>query len=116
MAGMAETLSQRITGNTQRFVPVPVDRVIPQLSRGLVTLTVAELRAAAPEIFSGLTGHDQVTVALPLAEIVQQLSPAHYTRRVQKLTQVPAEVAPVFSPNGGGVTVSKPAPKPAPGK
>lgn len=114
MAGMAETLSQKITGNTRRMVPVPVDRVIPQLSLGTVTLTVAELRTYAPEIFGGLAGHDEVSVALPLGEIVQQLSPAHFARRAQKLTEVPAEVAPVFSANGGGATVSKPTAPSAP--
>jgi predicted regulator of Ras-like GTPase activity (Roadblock/LC7/MglB family) len=121
-AGLPEALRHKVPSNPDQFIPIPIDKVIPQLGEGQIVITAAELRECSPDHFAALVGHDDLSVTLPLAEIVKQLSAAHFTRREQQRTEVPDEVAPVFAPGSSGATVpkavtavtAKPAPTPRP--
>src|SRR5438045_862907 len=47
-------------------ISVPLEKVLAQLSRGVVKISFGELRLAAPSIFSTETDRDRVLVPLPL--------------------------------------------------
>jgi predicted regulator of Ras-like GTPase activity (Roadblock/LC7/MglB family) len=102
-------------------VALPVEKILSQLSRGVVKITFGELRAAAPGVFLSQADRDQAEVILPLAGILSQLNPALLARRsVQNQVQVPEEVSSPFGENGDGLIFSigpnknQPAPPPAP--
>src|SRR2546425_11678063 len=74
-------------------IAVPLEKILAQLSRGVVKISFGELRLAAPGIFSVETDRDRVLVPLPLEDILSRLNPALITRRrVQKQIEVPAEI------------------------
>ena len=94
-----------------QYVAVPVEKILPQLALGSVSLTLGELRAAGPEgLFGVVNGEEQVPVALPLGEILRQLNPALLPRRTQqRRVEVPDEVSNIFGQKGQAVSVSAPA-------
>src|SRR5204863_8238255 len=104
-----------------RTVPVPLEKILAQLSRGLVTITFGELRHAAPDVFASEPDKDKALVPLPLAEIVSRLNPALITRRrVQRTVEVPDHISSPFDAQGNGLVfstgpskASAPAPAPA---
>lgn len=106
-AGLPEALRHKVPSNPEQFIPIPIDKVLPQLGEGQIVMTAAELRECSPEHFAALAGHDDLSVTLPLAEIVKQLSPSHFTRREQQRTEVPDEVAPVFAPGVSSTTAAR---------
>ena len=112
VAGLPESARHAVAAVPNQFVSIPVDHLLPQLGLGNVTLSVAELRVFAPNHFSSLSGHDQTAVALPLVEILRQIPPARYARRNQKRIEVPDEISALFSADGKGLSVSKPAATP----
>src|SRR6266536_1800894 len=84
-----------------RTVPVPLEKILAQLSRGSVTITFGELRNAAPDVFAPENDRDKVMVPLPLSEILSRLNPALITRRrVQRTVEVPEEISSPFDPHG----------------
>ena len=88
-------------------VALPVEKILSQLSRGVVKITFGELRAAAPGVFLSQADRDQAEVILPLAGILSQLNPALLARRsVQNQVQVPEEVSSPFGENGDGLIFS----------
>src|SRR5204863_4586885 len=90
-----------------RTVPVPLEKILAQLSRGLVTITFGELRHAAPDVFASEPDKDKALVPLPLAEIVSRLNPALITRRrVQRTVEVPDHISSPFDANGNGLVFS----------
>jgi predicted regulator of Ras-like GTPase activity (Roadblock/LC7/MglB family) len=105
-ASLPESISHKVPANPDQFVPIPVERVLPQLSQGQVVLTAAELREYAPDFFSALAGHDDIAITLPLGDIVKQLSPEHFGRRSQRRVDLPTDVVPVFVPGTSGVNVA----------
>src|ERR1051325_3657020 len=118
-ASLPEAISHKVPANPEQFVAVPVDKILPQLARGQVVLTAAELLECAPDYFAALAGHEEVPLTLPLGDIVKQLSAEHFARRNQRRVEVPEEVTSVFAAGGKGLTVSKaaapgPAPRPQP--
>ena len=113
VAGLPESIRHAVAAVPNQFISIPVDQLLPQLGQGSVALTVAELRVFAPDHFSSLSGQDQTAVALPLVEILRQIPPARYARRNQKRVEVPDEISALFSADGKGLSVSKPA-APAP--
>ena len=108
-AALPEAISHKVPANPEQFVPLPVDRILPQLANGQVIMTAAELLECAPDYFSALAGHESVEITLPLGDIIKQLSPEHFNRRDQRRVEVPAEVTPVFNGGANGVSISKPA-------
>ena len=78
-------------------VSVPLEKILSQLSRGVVKVCFGELRQAAPEVFTVENDRDRVLVQLPLAEILARLNPALITRRrAQRQVEVPADVSSPF--------------------
>ncbi len=120
---LPEPLRHKIAGALHELVPVPINKVLPQLYRGSVSVTVKELREYAPELLASFHGHDDIPVTLPLADVLRQIDPKLLPRRgSQKRIEVPNEVAPIFTQTSDGMTViaQPPAavpqtPRPAPG-
>src|SRR3974390_782522 len=78
-------------------ISVPLEKVLAQLSRGVVKVSFGELRQAAPEAFTLENDRDRVLVPLPLGEILARLNPALITRRrVQKQVEVPDDISSPF--------------------
>lgn len=95
-------------------ISVPLEKVLAQLSRGVVKVSFGELRQAVPDIFTAENDRDRVMVALPLAEVLSRLNPALITRRrAQQTVEVPAEIASPFDLNGGGFFSYAGSPAPA---
>ena len=86
---------------------IPLEKILSQLSRGVVNITFGELRHAAPELFDGEADRDRVLVPLPLGDILSRLNPALITRkRVQRQVEVPADISSPFSARGNGLMFS----------
>lgn len=91
-------------------ISVPLEKILAQLSRGMVKISFGELRQWAPEVFSQEDDRDRVLVALPLGEILPRLNPALIQRRrAQKHVEVPQEISSPFDPTGPGL-LNPPAP------
>jgi predicted regulator of Ras-like GTPase activity (Roadblock/LC7/MglB family) len=83
---------------------ISMEKVITQLSRGVVKVSFGELREAAPEVFSTRNDRDQVQLVLPLNEILARINPALLPRRQdQKLIAVPEDVSSPFGNRGQGL-------------
>jgi predicted regulator of Ras-like GTPase activity (Roadblock/LC7/MglB family) len=102
-------------------ISIPLEKILAQLSHGVVKVTFGDLRQAAPDLFTEATDRDAVLVPLPLGEILSRLNPSLITRRrVQKQVEVPAEISSPFDPRSQGLFFSvgpaKPdsAPSPTP--
>jgi predicted regulator of Ras-like GTPase activity (Roadblock/LC7/MglB family) len=112
-----EALRHKIAGALHELVPVPISLIVPQLQRGVVTVTVKQLRECAPELLASFQGHDEIPVALPLSEIVKQLPSSAYTRKEQqKRVKVPEAVTAIFTQTETGefTTTAQPTPPPTP--
>jgi predicted regulator of Ras-like GTPase activity (Roadblock/LC7/MglB family) len=78
-------------------ISVPLEKILAQLSRGVVQIPFGELRHAAPGLFTPEDDRDRVLVPLPLGEVLTRLNPALITRRrVQKQVEIPAEICSPF--------------------
>ena len=85
---------------------VPLEKVLSQLSRGVVQICFGELRQAVPDMFTPENDRDRVLIPLPLSEILPRLNPALITRRrVQKQVEVPVEVLSPFDQRNRCLTV-----------
>jgi predicted regulator of Ras-like GTPase activity (Roadblock/LC7/MglB family) len=98
---------------------IPLEKILAQLSRGVVKITFGELRQAAPDLFTEEDDLDRELVPLPLGEILSRLNPALITRRrVQKQVEVPADISSPFDQRSQSLIFSvgpaKPEPAPAP--
>jgi len=92
---------------------VPLEKILSQLSSGVVKISFGELRQAAPDLFSAETDRDNVPVAVPLAEVLSRLNPALIRRRrEQKLVEVPADIQSPFNRHGQGLVLSTSPPLP----
>lgn len=99
LAGLPLELQARVTNaEAGAFtVMIPLEKILSQLSRGVVQLSFGELRQAAPDFFTMENDRDRVMVALPLGEILSRLNPALITcRRVQRHVEVPEDIASPF--------------------
>jgi predicted regulator of Ras-like GTPase activity (Roadblock/LC7/MglB family) len=122
LAGFPLELQPRVrqTDVGESCVSVPLERILAQLSTGVVKISFGELRQAAPEVFSPESGCDRVMVTLPLADVLSRLNPALIVRqRVQRRVEVPADISSPFDLNGQGLVFStgpsKPGAAPATG-
>ena len=92
---------------TDLTVSVPLEKVLSQLSRGVVKISFGELRQAVPQAFAAANDRDRVMVTLPLSDILAQLNPALITRRrVQKQVEVPEEISSPFEPENHSLIFS----------
>lgn len=88
-------------------VPVPLERILAQLSRGSVKISFGELRSAVPEAFADDASQDKVLVPLPLGEVLSRLNPALIQRRrTQRTVEVPADISSPFDPESQGLIFS----------
>ena len=86
---------------------VPLEKILAQLSSGVVKISFGELREAAPDLFTSEDDQDRVLIPLPLAEVLTRLNPALIMRRrEQKLVEVPAEIHSPFERHGQGLAFS----------
>jgi len=86
---------------------VPLEKILSQLARGVVTISFGELRHAAPDLFDSEPDRDRVPILLPLSDILARLNPALITRkRAQRQVEVPAEVSSPFDSLGRGASPS----------
>ena len=78
VAAMPVELQQRVLMDRVGDVSIafPLDKILAQLSQGLVRVTFGEIRQAEPVAFSGGAERDYVMVNLPLNELVSRLGPA----------------------------------------
>jgi predicted regulator of Ras-like GTPase activity (Roadblock/LC7/MglB family) len=84
-------------------ISIPIEKILPQLSRGVVKVSFGELRQAAPDLFTDEDDRDSVLVPLPLREILSRLNPALITRgRMQKQVEIPAEISSPFDSRSPG--------------
>jgi predicted regulator of Ras-like GTPase activity (Roadblock/LC7/MglB family) len=88
-------------------ISVPLDRVLAQLSQGVVKISFGELRSFAPHVFSPEADQDKFLVPLPLSEILPRLNPALIKRRrVQRHVEVPPDISSPFDVHGRGLALS----------
>src|SRR5690348_1330601 len=121
LEGLPLELQPRVTQTDvgDLTISVPLEKVLAQLSRGVVKISFGELRQAAPDIFTLQNDRDRVLVPLPLGEILSRLNPALITRRrVQRQIEVPDEISSPFDAHTPSLVFSvgpgKPAAEPAP--
>jgi hypothetical protein len=82
-------------------IPISLEIILPQLSRGVVKIAFGDLRKAAPHLFSPESDLDNLEVVLPLSEILSRLNPAFLLRRrSQKMVEVPEDVSSPFGSQG----------------
>lgn len=112
-AHVPESISHKVPAQHDKFVAIPLEFIVPQLSQGQIVLTGAELIASSTEFFGALTPQDEVSVSLPLADVVQQVPKEYFVRKNKRKVEVPAEVASVFAANGHGVSIARPPAAPA---
>lgn len=107
---------------------LPVKTALAQLPSGAVRVRFAQLRAAAPGIFSDDPSLDEALVDLPLQRILPAINPSMLPRRTdQAQVEVPEDVTGLFGgrekasnrvvlpkPEAAPVPVPTPAPAPSP--
>ena len=101
LSGLAPELKPRSAAKNleNRLVQIPLDKVLPQLSRGSIRLTFGELRFLVPDVFGAVADKDPSPVVLPLDEVLRQIHPSSISRRKnQRQIQVPAEITSPFDP------------------
>jgi predicted regulator of Ras-like GTPase activity (Roadblock/LC7/MglB family) len=85
------------TEATDLAITVPLEKILAQLSRGVVRIPFGDVRHAAPHFFRPEPDRDRELVALPLSEILPRLNPALIQRRrVQRHIDVPQEILSPF--------------------
>jgi len=107
--GLPLELQPRLTNQDAgaRTISIPLEKILAQLSRGIVKIPFGELRQAAPDLFTTETDRDGVLVPLPMGEILTRLNPALITRRrVQRQVEVPVDICSPFDPRNQGLIFS----------
>ena len=119
LPALPEGVRSRLALQQNESVVIPLERLVPQLATGDLSLPFDELRRLAPELFRDICNHDTVAVRLPLADVLKQLTPTDYPRRPgQRKIEVPDEVTGLFGEKGQRITVAetvfKQEPRPRP--
>lgn len=109
VAAFPVELQQRVLMNRvgEVVIAFPLDKILAQLSQGLVRVTFGEIRQAEPVAFTGGAERDYVMVTLPLGELISRLGPAMLALHSRKPVEIPAEIASPFGMRGEGLAVSK---------
>lgn len=109
VASLPVELQQRVLMDRVSDVSIafPLDKILAQLSQGLVRVNFGEIRQAEPVAFTGGSDRDYVMITLPLNELISRLGPALLTLKTRKPVEIPAEIASPFGLRGEGLSVSK---------
>ena len=109
VASLPVELQQRVRSDVigVAVCAFPLDKILPQLSQGLVRVTFGELRQSAPEAFTTGSDRDFVMISLPLNELIGRLAPAMFGRSPRKQIEVPEEIVSPFGPRGQGLAFGK---------
>ena len=109
VAALPVELQQRVLMNRVGDVAIafPLDKILSQLSQGLVRVTFGEIRQAEPVAFTGGAERDYMMVTLPLSELISRLGPAMLALRSSKPAEIPTEITSPFGIRGEGLSVSK---------
>ena len=87
-------------------VTITLDKILSQLSHGVVEIPFGDIRRAAPQVFAPGVESDQIPVALPLNEILSRINPALLVRRgAQRQVEVPSEITSPFDSPGQGLSI-----------
>jgi len=88
-------------------ITIGLDKILPQLAQGVVTLPFGEIRQAAPQVFAPGIESDRVPVPLPLNEVLSRINPALLVRRgAQRQVAIPTEITSPFDAAGQGLSIS----------
>lgn len=88
-------------------ITIGLDKILSQLSQGVVTLPFGEIRQAAPQVFAPGIESDRVPVPLPLNEVLSRINPALLVRRgAQRQVEIPTEITSPFDAAGQGLSIS----------
>lgn len=88
-------------------INVALDKVLSQLSHGVVEVPFGDIRQAAPHVFAPGVESDQVPVPLPLNEVLSRINPALLVRRgAQRQVEVPSEITSPFDSPGQELSIS----------
>lgn len=108
VAGMPLELQSRVLqdlGNLSVFFAL--EKILPQLSKGAVSVTFGELRDAAPKAFSGNRDHDAAEVDVPLSAILPHISPDMLARKHGPLQMdIPDDIVSPFEGKGRGLAIA----------
>jgi predicted regulator of Ras-like GTPase activity (Roadblock/LC7/MglB family) len=109
VASLPVELQQRVRTNAiaQAVCAFPMDKILPQLSQGLVRVTFGDIRQSAPQAFSGGADRDFVMISLPLNELVSRLSPTMFGQAPRRQVEVPDDITSPFGPRGQGLALGK---------
>ena len=97
----------------EAFFKLPLKVVHDQFSRGVIRIPMTQFRAFSPPgVFPPApVSEGEQKVELPLGEIVPRLKPSQFpARKTLRKVEAPADIAPIFGPNGappGTVKVSE---------
>jgi predicted regulator of Ras-like GTPase activity (Roadblock/LC7/MglB family) len=120
VAGMPLELQSRILDDLGDLsVFLPLDKILPQLSKGAVSVSFGELRKAAPQAFSGDRDQDAVEINVPLSAILPHISPDMLARKHGPLQMdIPEDIVSPFEGKGSGLAIAanqaRPADSPSP--
>jgi hypothetical protein len=94
---------------------IAVEKVLPQLSQGVVKITFGELRNAAPNLFRMGEEYDSLPIALPLNDVLTRLNPALLPRHSgQRAVTPPPDITGPFAAGAQGVVFTSAPLKPTP--
>ncbi len=78
-------------------VTIPFDKILSQLSTGIVKIPFGDIRSTAPEFFAPGIESDRIQVTLPLNEILSRINPTLLMRRTaQRQMDIPDEITSPF--------------------
>ena len=97
LAGILKTLPTELSECLQGAAPADATvefsaaALLPQLAKGRITVTFAELIEAAPDgTFTNTAGYEQTAVSLPLGEVLAKVGPGAFKRKTPSKQLAPA--------------------------
>lgn len=88
-------------------IAFPLQKILSQLSQGLVRVNFGEIRQAEPVAFTGGSDRDYVMVTLPLNELISRLGPTMLALKSRKQAEIPEEITSPFANRGEGLSLTK---------
>lgn len=100
-------LQERVNAydSTQVLISLPLQRILSQVSQGVVRVTYGEVRNSAPTSFSPDADQDETLLTLPLGELVKRLGPAIRNIKVRRQISVPEDITNPFNTRGDGTSI-----------
>jgi predicted regulator of Ras-like GTPase activity (Roadblock/LC7/MglB family) len=90
-----------------------LDKILPQLSQGVVRVAFAEIRQSSPEAFLPGGDKDHIMVTLPLGELVSRVGATSLNRQPRRQVDVPDEIVSPFEGRGHALSLGETPQKPA---